>query len=114
MTVGPSFDSVLLAAQSGAGWARTRLYESLAPAAAGHFRSQGISEPADLTSDVFVRVLSRLRSFSGSEGQFRRWVFSIAYRRLVDEWRSRTRAAHVTVVDPAQLSASSGGGRTSG
>lgn len=106
MTVGPSFDSVLIAAQTGAGWARTRLYESLAPAVAGYLRSQGIDEPADLTSDVFVRVLSGLGSFSGPEGQFRSWVFSITYRRVVDEWRSRARSAHVTAVDPVQLPAS--------
>jgi len=91
MTIGPSFDSVLAAARTGAGWARTRLYQSLAPAVAGYVRAQGVADPSDVTSEVFVSVLTRLPSFEGDEEQFRRWVFTIAYRRVVDEWRSQAR-----------------------
>ena len=92
MTVGFAFDSVLAAAQVGAGWARTRLYESLAPAVAGYVRAQGVEDPEDVTSDVFVAVLTRLSSFEGDEQQFRSWVFTIAYRRVVDGWRARPKA----------------------
>jgi RNA polymerase sigma factor (sigma-70 family) len=90
-SLGPAFDTVLAAARTGAGWARTRLYEWLAPAVAGYVRSQGIADPSDVTSDVFVAVLTRLPSFEGTEEQFRSWVFTIAYRRVVDEWRTRSR-----------------------
>jgi RNA polymerase sigma factor (sigma-70 family) len=103
MTVGPAFDSVLVAAQAGTGWARTRLYQSLAPAVAGYVRAQGVSDPADVTSDVFVSVLSGLGSFAGDERQFRSWVFTIAYRRVSDHWRSRARSNRVTLVEPADL-----------
>jgi RNA polymerase sigma-70 factor (ECF subfamily) len=89
MTLGLTFDAVLAAAQAGAGWARTRLYESLAPAVAGYVRSQGVSDPQDITSDVFLAVLTRLPSFRGDERQFRSWVFTIAYRRVVDQWRAQ-------------------------
>ena len=58
---------------------------------AGYVRAQGVADPADLTSDVFVAVLTRLPSFHGTEEQFRSWVFTIAYRRVVDEWRARAR-----------------------
>lgn len=58
---------------------------------AGYVRAQGIADPSDLTSDVFVAVLTRLPSFQGTEDQFRSWVFTIAYRRVVDEWRTRAR-----------------------
>jgi RNA polymerase sigma-70 factor (ECF subfamily) len=97
MTFGPAFDTVLSAAQSGAGWARTRLYEALAPAVAGYVRAQGVAEPADVTSDVFVAVLSRLASFRGDEAAFRSWVFTIAYRRVVDARRATRRPADALV-----------------
>ena len=89
MGFGPAFDAVLSAAQSGAGWARTRLYEWLSPAVLGYLRAQGIPEPADATSDVFVAVLSRLHTFRGDEAHFRSWVFTIAYRRACDQWRAQ-------------------------
>jgi RNA polymerase sigma factor (sigma-70 family) len=88
VTIGPAFHDVLVAAQAGAGWARTRLYESLAPVVAGYLRAQGVRDPSDLTSDVFVAVLTGLHSFQGDEGRFRSWVFTIAHRKLVDGWRS--------------------------
>ena len=91
MTIGPAFGDVLVAAQAGAGWARTRLYQSLAPAVAGYLRAQGVRDPSDLTSEVFVSVLTGLRSFEGDEDNFRSWVFKIAYRKLVDGWRTANR-----------------------
>lgn len=84
-----NFEPILHAAQAGAGWARTRLYQWLAPAVHGYLRAQGLSDAADLTSDVFVAVLSGLGTFQGDERQFRSWVFTIAYRRAVDTWRAR-------------------------
>ena len=72
---------------------------------AGYLRAQGISDSSDLTSDVFVAVLTRLPSFQGSEEQFRSWVFTIAYRRVVDEWRTRARRdAPVAAPSPAESS----------
>ena len=99
------FEKVLAAAQQNAGWALTRLYESLAPAVVGYMRSQGIHDAEDLTSDVFVAVLSRTRSFSGSEAQFRKWVFTIAHHRIVDERRKNGRAPHVEPIDRADVAA---------
>jgi len=56
--VGPAFDKVLAAAQREAGWARTRLYEWLAPVVAGYLRARGVDDPDDLTSEAFVCVFS--------------------------------------------------------
>ena len=89
--VGPPFDAVLAAAQVGAGWAAERIWISLAPKVAGYLRSQGSVEPDDLTSEVFLGVFRSLGSFSGSEEQFRSWVFTIAHRRLIDERRGTGR-----------------------
>ena len=41
MALGGAFEDVLAAAQANAGWAFTRLYESLASPVTGYVRSQG-------------------------------------------------------------------------
>ncbi|MCA1706067.1 MAG: sigma-70 family RNA polymerase sigma factor, partial [Actinobacteria bacterium] len=93
--VGTEFDSILEAARRGAGWACTRIYESLAPAVAGYLRAQGADDPDDLTSEVFLGVFGGWRSFSGNEAQFRSWVFTIAHHRMVDARRAKNRAPEV-------------------
>ncbi len=91
MSLGLAFEDVLAAARQGAGWAFSRLYESLAPAVAGYVRAQGAGDPEDLTSEVFLAAFSGLGSFAGDEPQFRSWVFTIAHRRVIDDRRARTR-----------------------
>ncbi len=63
------------------------VYEELAPAVRGYFRGRGMRDADDLTGDVFVRVAERLGSFRGDRAALRRWVFTIAHHRLVDEYR---------------------------
>lgn len=87
MTVGEGFGGVLAAASTGEAWACERLYRDLAPTVCGYLRLQGARDPDDVTSGVFLGVFGGLRSFAGSEAQFRSWVFTIAHRRLVDERR---------------------------
>jgi RNA polymerase sigma factor (sigma-70 family) len=99
VTLGPSFDDVLAAAQANAGWAFTRLYESLGPVVAGYLRAGGAREPEDTTSEVFLAVFCRLGSFTGTEAQFRSWVFTIAHNRMVDERRALSRRPHVASLD---------------
>jgi RNA polymerase sigma-70 factor (ECF subfamily) len=101
VTAGPSFDALLAAAQAGEDWARARIYEWLAPAVAGYARAQGAPDPADLTSDVFVAVLTRLPTFSGDEAHFRSWVFTIAYRRIADTRRRRDRSLPPPAASPS-------------
>ncbi|HEX2041902.1 MAG TPA: sigma-70 family RNA polymerase sigma factor [Acidimicrobiales bacterium] len=90
-TLGEPFGSVLAAARTGAPWAFERLWQSLGPVVAGYLRLQGAPEPDDLTSEVFLSVFTSLGSFEGDEDRFRSWVFTIAHRRLVDDWRRRGR-----------------------
>ncbi len=86
-----AFASVLVAAQAGASWACTRLWSDYAPAVAAFVSARGSREPDDLTSEVFLTVFDRLAEFRGDAAAFRSFVFSIAYRRLVDELRMRGR-----------------------
>lgn len=98
--LGDQFEQVLTAARAGAGWAAERLWRSLAPAVAGYLRAQGAAEPDDLTSEVFIGVFRGLAAFSGTEEQFRSWVFTIAHRRLVDDRRRLSRRPPPGPLDP--------------
>lgn len=95
MAIGGAFDDVLTAAQANAGWAFTRLYESLVGAVSAYVRTQGVDQADDITSEVFLGVFARLCTFRGSEEQFRSWVFTIAHHRIVDERRSRARRPRI-------------------
>jgi RNA polymerase sigma factor (sigma-70 family) len=100
--IGDSFSSLLVAAQAGASRAFERLYQALAPSVAGYLRLQGAKDPDDLTNEVFLSVFSAIGSFSGDEGQFRSWVFTIAHRRLVDERRRCGRQPQISSGETAE------------
>lgn len=88
---GDAFPGVLAAAQANAPWAFERLYQALAPKVVGYLRLQGALDPEDLAGDVFLGAFSRIGDFSGTEDQFRSWLFTIAHRRLVDDRRRQAR-----------------------
>lgn len=91
MTLPEQFDAVLDAARQGAPWALTALYRELQPAVLRYLRAQEPSEGEDLASEVWIDVAGGLHRFAGDENAFRRWVFTIARRRLIDLRRRRTR-----------------------
>lgn len=97
---GVPFETVLAAAQSGAAWATTTLWREYAPSVAGFARGRGSRDPDDLASEVFLTVFDTLTTFVGSESQFRSYIFSIAYRRLVDELRQRARRGEMVEWHP--------------
>lgn len=99
MAVGEGFPEILRAAQLGAEWAWRALYRDLAPAVTGYLRLHGVSDPEDLTGEVFVQIVRGLGSFAGDEKQFRSWAFVIAHHRIADERRSRSRKP----TEPAEL-----------
>ncbi len=108
MRTGPAFDDVLAAAKAGAAWAFEVLYRDLAPAVTGYLRLHGAAEPDDLASETFLGVFTGLARFQGDEEALRAWVFTIAHRRLVDDWRRRSRRPQVTD-DPGDLAEQVGG-----
>ncbi len=87
MGFGQAFYQVLDAAKADAPWAYATIYEELAPTVCGYFRLQRAREPEDLVSETFLGAFRSLDSFTGSEAQFRSWLFTIAHRRLTDERR---------------------------
>jgi RNA polymerase sigma factor (sigma-70 family) len=108
MATGLPFDDVLTAAQTGAAWAFEVLYRDLAPSVTGYLRLHGAVEPDDLASETFIGVFTGLNGFSGDEAALRGWVFTIAHRRLVDDWRRRSRRPQVAD-DPGDLTELYGG-----
>jgi RNA polymerase sigma factor (sigma-70 family) len=63
------------------------LYRELAPAVLGYLRGSGAAEPEDLLGDVFVAVIRGLPNCGDDPAALRRWVFTVAHHRLVDERR---------------------------
>jgi RNA polymerase sigma factor (sigma-70 family) len=108
MGMGLPFDDVLAAAQTGAAWAFEVLYRDLSPSVTGYLRLHGAAEPDDLASETFIGVFTGLAGFSGNEDALRAWVFTIAHRRLVDDWRRRSRRPQVAD-DPGDLTDLLGG-----
>ena len=82
---------MLASAQQGSGWAFERLWHAFAPSVTGYLRLQGAAEPDDLASEVFLGGFRSLATFSGDEGAFRSWLFTIAHRGLVDARRQAVR-----------------------
>ncbi len=91
MTLGDRFGSVLDAARTGAEWALTALYRDLHVDLLRYLRTQEPNEAEDLESQTWLDAAGGLASFDGQEIDFRRWMFTIARRRLIDLRRQQMR-----------------------
>ena len=67
------------------------VYRDLAPAVLGYLRSERARDPEDLLGEVFLQVTRDLSQFRGDRDDLRRWVFTIARHRVVDDARRRAR-----------------------
>lgn len=90
-----TFSSLLGEAQSGSADAYAEIWRRHAPAVVRFAQARGSADPEDLASEVFLTVFRRLADFSGDEGAFKAFTFTIAHRRLVDELRARGRRPRV-------------------
>lgn len=89
------FATTLAAARTGATWAWESIYRDLAGPVGGYFRGRGAPEVEDLVSETFLSVARDIHRFTGDEGDFRSWVFTIAHRRMQDAWRAAGRRVPV-------------------
>jgi RNA polymerase sigma-70 factor, ECF subfamily len=85
------FENVLEAAQAGEEWALTVLYRRYQPALLGYLRTQRPVDADDIASETWIAVARGLRRFKGDEEALRRWIFTIAHRRLLDLRRDEFR-----------------------
>jgi RNA polymerase sigma-70 factor (ECF subfamily) len=85
-------DSALVAAaRAGDPTALTEIWQRFAPRVSGYLRGRGVTDPDDLTSEVFIAVFERIRRFHGNDSDLRAFVFTVAHHRLVDDIRRRGR-----------------------
>ena len=104
-----TFDDVLHAACASEPWAYHVVYDTLAGRVCGYFESRGVRDAEDLTSEVFLRVFDNIAEFEGDEGTFRSWVFTIAYRLMVDDYRRKRRRPQHVELPPVMVEALAGG-----
>jgi len=100
---------LLGAAQSGQPRAFEELYRALSPTVSRYLWLNGATDPEGLTNEVFLGVFMGLVSFSGTEAQFRSWVFTIAHRRLTDDRRQVGRRPVAADLSPESLHGLPGG-----
>jgi len=84
-------DEVIERARAGDRDALAQLWRTYNHLVLRYFRGRKMGEPDDLASAVWVDVARGLSRFQGDEGDFRRWLFTIAARRRVDAIRSEQR-----------------------
>ena len=89
--LGEEFETVLASAQQAEQWALGHLYETLQPSVLAYLRSQD-ADAEDIAADAWIDVARGLNRFEGREADFRRWVFTIARRRLTDAFGPRAHA----------------------
>ncbi len=98
--LGSEFQSLLEQAQRGSLAALGALYEHHQPSTLAYLRARAGQDAEDLAADVWVDVARGLSRFSGDEGNFRAWVFTIARRRAIDaRRRSYRRNTEPTTVE---------------
>jgi len=88
---GDDFEEVIAAARLGAEWALVALYRSTQPGLIRYLYAHAPGEEEDLASEVWLQVAQSLAGFEGGREGFRRFVFTIARRRVVDYRRQRAR-----------------------
>lgn len=89
-SIGCDFVLALDAARRGDEQALAALWQELQPALLRYLRAVDAGAAEDIASDTWLEVTRRLDRFSGTERDFRGWLFTIARHRLID---ARRRAA---------------------
>lgn len=88
---GPSFDDLIAAATKGQRAAIAELYRRFNPQLVRFLEGRAPGAGGDLAQDTWETACASLVSFSGDERQFRAWLFTVARRRLIDDWRRTAR-----------------------
>lgn len=103
MMTAEGFATTLDAARAGAEWAFAGLYQAHQPRLLRYLRAQHRTDAEDIASETWLDAARNLNEFSGSEDQFRGWLFTIARRRLIDHRRRDGRRPSTPTDDSARL-----------
>ncbi len=93
--IGAEFAATLARAQAGDPDAVARLYRDAQPGLLRYLRVIVPGAADDAAAETWLQVVTGLDRFSGTEMEFRGWLFAIARHRAADVGRSRSR--HPTV-----------------
>ena len=63
-----------------------------------YLRARRMASPEDVASQVWIDVARSIERFEGGADDFRRWLFTIAHRRSVDEVRRAVRQSEAPAV----------------
>lgn len=75
-----------------------------------YLRGRHAGNADDVAQQVWLDVARGLPRFAGDADQFRPWLFTIAYRRLVDEWRQPRRHRELGMESPPERAIDDGPG----
>lgn len=84
-------DGAIVRAAAGDRVAFAVLYRAVQPRLLRYLRSRLGDIGDDIASEVWLSAGRSIASFTGSIDEFRAWVFTIARRRMVDQWRRDVR-----------------------
>jgi len=106
--LGEGFPEVLRAAADGDGAAFATLWRDTHPPMLRYLWVAAGDCAEDLASDVWLEVAKRLVKFTGSESEFRGWLFTMARRKVIDRHRyeSRHPESPTADIEPLDRSAS--------
>lgn len=87
----PSTARALSGAIAGDREAISEIWREWNPRLLRFFRARRANEPDDLAQLVWLEVAPKLPAFEGDAAAFRRWLFTLAHRRLIDAGRAAQR-----------------------
>ena len=93
-------DVALQRARRGDRDALGEVWRAVNPSVLRFLRGRGCASPDDVAAQVWIEVARGLDRFDGGGGDFRRWLFTIARRRAVDELRRQGRRAEDAWPEP--------------
>jgi RNA polymerase sigma-70 factor (ECF subfamily) len=75
------------------------------PTVLRYLKSMAMSNAEDVASQVWVDAASSLKRFNGDNDDLRRWLLTIARRRMIDAFRSRARRPEHPMADVPTVAA---------
>lgn len=108
--LGNRFDDVLRRAKSGDPLAFGELWRDAQPTLLRYLMALNVSDPEDVASQTWLKVIDALTGFTGDEPAFRRWLVVVARHQHLDGLR-RSRRRPVAVPLETELVDAEGGHR---
>ncbi len=93
-------DELIARAKGGDREALGAMFREYHPAILRYLKGVSLSNAEDVAGQVWVDAASSLRRFDGDGDDLRRWLFTIARRRMIDSFRSRSRRPEVAMAEP--------------